>query len=368
MSNNSTASTTCNGTTSNNYLSFSMSASMSIDTLSQKSLKWQVALQVIYVSLSTLQFITATICNLLTIETVLQKTIRITSLGVYLIVFSFASLIGMIMLYFRIIVTLFFNEELDKNSLIHCRIITTIFSSTLILCLWTGAFVSIERVLIQLYGYSLYRSRKYAILISVLLIFLTAAANITTFIGWQTAVHPIVPSMRLCKFRQFSAHWKLVDEITNSMYIHYVIPLILHVLSTVCVLIDIIRHKIILTDAKRCEWSKIMCQQLKKHKSFFIPPIVILVCTLPHALLTNLSGSITQHLCSKSNMNAYLRLHIAFYFLYYSLQTIGFFTYIYPSNVYMNRFHETWTARKSKAAIAALLRHHKFEYDLWSVK
>ncbi|CAF4908178.1 unnamed protein product [Rotaria sp. Silwood1] len=277
MSNNSTASTTCNGTTSNNYLSFSMSASMSIDTLSQKSLKWQVALQVIYVSLSTLQFITATICNLLTIETVLQKTIRITSLGVYLIVFSFASLIGMIMLYFRIIVTLFFNEELDKNSLIHCRIITTIFSSTLILCLWTGAFVSIERVLIQLYGYSLYRSRKYAILISVLLIFLTAAANITTFIGWQTAVHPIVPSMRLCKFRQFSGHWKLVDEITNSMYIHYVIPLILHVLSTVCVLIDIIRHKIILTDAKRCEWSKIMCQQLKKHKSFFIPPIVILI-------------------------------------------------------------------------------------------
>jgi hypothetical protein len=313
-----------------------MSASMSIDILSQKTLKWQVALKLIYVSLSTLQFLTATICNLLTIETLLQKKIRITSFGVYLIAFSLSSLIGIILLYIRIIVTLFFNEQLDKNSLIHCRIITTILNSTLILCLWVGAFVSIERVLIQCYKYSFYRSRKYAVIISALLILLTAAANITAFIGWKSAVHPVIPNMRLCRFRQFPPHLKLVDEIVNSMYIHFVIPWILHVLSIVCVLINIIRRKIIFTDAKRCDWSKIMCQQLKNHKDFFIPPIIILTCTLPHVLLTNLSSSITQHPCLKSNMNAHLRLHIVFDFLYYSLQTIGFFTYIYPSNVYMN--------------------------------
>ncbi|CAF2877468.1 unnamed protein product [Rotaria sp. Silwood2] len=359
MYNNSTIFIACNGTESNNYLRFSMSASMSIDILSQKTLKWQVALKVIYISLSTLQFLTATICNLLTMKTLLKKKIRITSLGVYLIVFILASLIGMILLYVRIIVTLVFNEELDKNSLIHCRIITTILNSTLILSLWTGAFVSIERVLIQLYNYSLYRSRKYAVIISVLLILLTAAANITTFIGWQSAAHPIVTNMRLCKFRQFPAHWKLVDEIVNSMYIHTVIPWILHVLSIVFVLIDIIRHQIILTGAKRCDWRKIICQQLKKHKDFFLSPILILTCTLPHVLLINLFGSSTSHVCSKSNMNAYLRLHIAFDFLYYSLQTIGFFTYIYPSNVYMNQFRKTWIVRTSRAVIAALFGHHK---------
>ncbi|CAF1210223.1 unnamed protein product [Rotaria sp. Silwood1] len=265
----------------------------------------------------------------------------------------------MILLYFRIIVTLFFNEELVKHSLIHCRIITTILNSTLILCLWTGAFVSIERVLIQLFKYSLYRSRKNAIIISVSLILLTTAANITTFIGWKSAVHPIVLNMRLCKFRQFPLHWKLVDEIVNSMYIHFVTPWILHVLSIACVLIDIIRHKIALTDADRCNWNTIMCQQLKKHKDFFIPPILILTCTLPHVLLTNFSDSITQHDCSKSNMNAYLRLHIALDFLSYLLQTIGFFTYIYPSNVYMNRFRETWTIRRSRAVLTALFGHHQ---------
>jgi hypothetical protein len=357
MSNNSSVLTTCNGTETKNYLRFSMSASMSIDILSQETLDWQVALTVIYVTLSTIQFLMATICNLLTIETLLQKKIRITSCGIYLLVFSLSSLIGMILLYIRIIVTLFFNEELDRNSLIHCRIITTILNLTLILCLWTGAFVSIERVLIQCYNYSFYRSRKYAITISVLLILLTAAANITAFIGWKSAVHPIVPSMRLCKFRQFPAHWKLVDEIVNSMYIHFVLPWILHVLSIICVLINIIRRKIILTDTERCDWSKIMCQQLKKHKSFFIPPIIILTCTLPHVLLTNLGGSSTQNSCLKSTINAYLRLHIAFDFLYYSLQTIGFFTYIYPSNVYMNQFRETWTVRTSRSAIATLLLH-----------
>jgi hypothetical protein len=77
MPNNSTVFTTCNRTVINNYLRFSMSASMSIDILSQETLKWQVALLVIYVSLSTLQFLIATIGNLLTIETFLQKKIRI---------------------------------------------------------------------------------------------------------------------------------------------------------------------------------------------------------------------------------------------------------------------------------------------------
>ena len=359
MSNTSAVSTTCNATGSNNYLRFSMSASMSIDIFSQRTSEWQIALEVIYVSMSTLQFLTATICNSLAIETLLRKTIRITSFGVYLIVFSFASLIGMIMLYFRIITTLFFNEELEKNSLIHCRIITTVINFTLILCLWISAFVSLERVLIQCFHYSLYRSRRQAVINSMLLILLTAAANITTFIGWNSAVHPIIPKMRLCRFRQFPAHWKLVDEIVNSMYIHFVTPLILHVLSIVCVMANIVRRKIILTDAKRCDWIKIICQQLKKHREFFIPPILILTCTLPHVLLINLSTTHPQRSCLKSNMNVYLRLHIALDVLYYSPQTIVFFTYIYPSNVYLNQFRETWTVRRIKGAVTTLFGCHR---------
>ncbi|CAF4429324.1 unnamed protein product, partial [Rotaria magnacalcarata] len=70
---------------------------MSIDIFSQQSLEWQVILKIIYVTLSTLQFLIATMGNSITIETLLQKAIRITSLGVYLIVFSLASLIGMIL-------------------------------------------------------------------------------------------------------------------------------------------------------------------------------------------------------------------------------------------------------------------------------
>jgi hypothetical protein len=182
----------------------------------------------------------------------------------------------------------------------------------------------------------------------MLIIFLTAVANITAFIGWKIVVHPIKPNMRLCRFRQFPSHWKLVDEIVNSMYIHFVIPWVLHILSIISVLTHIIRRKIIFTDAERHDWGKIVCQQLKKHKDFFIPPIIILTCTLPHVLLTNLSRSITQHRC---NMNTYLRLHIALDFLYYSPQTIGFFIYIYPSNVYMNQFCGMWTVRRIRSAL-----------------
>ena len=142
------------------------------------------------------------------------------------------------------------------------------------------------------------------------------------------------------------------------MYIHFVTPLTLHVLSIVCVMTHIVRRKVILTDAERCDWIKIICQQLKKHKEFFIPAILILTCTLPHVLLINLSTSHAQPSCLKSNMNAYLRLHIALDFLYYLPQTIGLFTYIYPSNVYVSQFRETWTVRRIKVAVTALFGHH----------
>ena len=121
---------------------------------------------------------------------------------------------------------------------------------------------------------------------------------------------------------QLYSNWELVDEIITSIYIHVVTPWFLHVLSIFFTLGHIIRHKIILTDAERTEWTKIMWQQLKKHKDFFIPPIVIIICTMPHEILA--SGYTTQP-CVESNTSFHLRLHIAFDFLYFLPQTLGFF-------------------------------------------
>ena len=308
-----------------------MGGSISVDILRQRSSEWQLALKVIYVSLATIQFATSISCNSLMIRTLLQKKIRITSCGVYLLLFSLVSLIAMNIFYIRIILTLFFNDELNRNSSIHCRLSMAISNCAQFICLWSAAFVSVERILIQCFHFSIYRSRRCAVITSLILIVLTMSASITWFIGPQTVPHPIAPTIYLCEFRQLQSNWELVDEIITSIYIHVVIPWFLHALSILFTLNHIIRHKIILRDAERTEWTRIMWQQLKKHKDFFIPPIVIIICTMPHEILA--SGYTTQP-CVESKLSFYLRLHIAFDFLHFLPHTLGFFIYIYPSNVY----------------------------------
>ncbi|CAF1212287.1 unnamed protein product [Adineta steineri] len=206
----------CNTTMFMNFLRYSMPASVSIDIYRQTSTESKLAYEVIYMTVASLQFTMSIFFNLLTLRTVLQKKIRITSCGIYLLFFTLASLIGMSIFYLRIIVTLYFNDELEKHNLIHCRLSSMILNCAQILCLWIGAFISVERVLIECFHFSIYRSRICAIISSLLILLLTIASCITWFLGTQYAIHPIIPTMYLCKMRQLQSTWILVDEIFTT--------------------------------------------------------------------------------------------------------------------------------------------------------
>ena len=247
---------TCNGSDSS-FLRLSMPSSMSIDIFLQTDLQQKIVLNVIYDILTTLQFLVGIICNLLMIETLIQKQIRITSCGIYLLLYSLSSLTGMILYYVRHTVTIYFNQELNNNSLLHCRLITTTLNVTLILCLWSSAFVSVERLLLVFFHFSEYRSRKCAVIASILLIPLAVAAEVTAFIGWHSDIHPIVVTMSLCRYSYTPLNLKIFDDIFSSMYIHSIIPCGLHVLSIIASLVHIIRRRIILTNAERCVWDRL---------------------------------------------------------------------------------------------------------------
>jgi hypothetical protein len=217
----------CNSSQSvNKYLSYSLPGLISIDILRQNSAEWKLALEVIYMLVATLQFVLSVILNLIMIETLLQKKIRITTCGIYLLLFSFTSLIEMPIFYLRIVVTLYFNEQLDKNSLLHCRLSAAALDWSFFVSLWSCSFVAVERVLIQCFKFSIYRSRKYSLVISLLLIIVTAtAASATWFLNSQSTIHPILPTMYLCKMPlKLQPTWKLVHQIITSVYIHLVIP------------------------------------------------------------------------------------------------------------------------------------------------
>ena len=321
------------------YVLYLMSSSMSIDILLEESSSTRITLKILFISILSLLAALSFINNLLTFSTCFKRKIRITVCGLYIIVHSITSFIGIVFVEIIAVVTLFYNNELEKHPLIYCTLLPTFQKLAYDICLWMSAFIAVERVFIQFGYYSIYRTRKYSFIVLIILFFTLSSGSGLYAIGRIAEKSPVLSTTSyVCTFHHFpSESVKIAYKVMGSMYPQVVIPLLLIFLSIVLTLTHIIRHKITLTDLERNSWQSLIMQQILKHKDFFISPLVIIICTLPEKILTNAA---TTYCVEKSMQRFYLRLHIAFDFLLYVPLFLTFFIYIYPSNVYMKVFRE----------------------------
>jgi hypothetical protein len=239
------------------------------------------------------------------------------------------------------IITLFFNNQLLLHSFLHCRFLLGCVNILLRVCLWTSSFLAIERTLIECFNsrFSLYRTRRYSILASILLLIVLSLINVSTVLGRNSALNPVNREYYICIFgSQPSPAWKMVDKILNSTYLHYGVPWLLHLLSTVLILHHIARHKMYVSCLTKSQWSSIFLQQVRNHKDFLIPPILMLLCTTPHILLLELK--LDQ--CVQRDMKFYLKFHLVLDIFIYLPQIVPFFIYIYPSRVYRTQYYQTY--------------------------
>ncbi|CAF1048248.1 unnamed protein product [Didymodactylos carnosus] len=211
--------------------------------------------------------------------------------------------------------------------------------TTISLSLWTSSFIAVERLLIECFNYSLYRTRKYSFIFSMILFNLIFLTHITEFKRRKLKPDPISPNIYRCTYDHFEwsdETWDIIDRIGRREHLHIGVPCFLHLISTISILIHIVKHKIYINEAEN-QFCQVLLIQVKKHKDFFIPPILIILCSLPRLLFE----LITPRDCLESNMKFKLRMCIVFRYIYYLPQTIPFFIYVYPSSVYMNQFHRT---------------------------
>ena len=325
-----------------NYLSFSMSSSMSVDVLSAVTQEQHQFFLFLYTFLITFFVFVAIVNNLICIETFLKSTkIRITTCGVYLLVYSVYSLVGMCILEVITLVTLFFNDQLLSNSVLYCRFLPGCVNILYFASLWTSSFLAVERTLIECFNshYSLYRTRRYSIIASILLLIVLSLINVSTILGRKIVPNPMNEMYYICVLgNQLSFNWEIIDKTLNSRYLHYGIPCLLHLLSSLLVLQHIARRKIYISCLTRSRWPFVFLQQVRSHKDFFIPPILILVCATPHTLLLQLKSD----QCVQNSMKFYLRFHLLLDMIIYLPQIITFFVYIYPSRIYRTQFHKTY--------------------------
>jgi len=268
--------------------------------------------------------------NILALTTFVRERIRITIWGIYLILFSILSIVLMLTILSYIMTIVRYDN--DTYRLLACHAIPFVSLITIdggILC---TVAIAVERVFIECWNFSINGSRLRALFISFIIVLYACGSNLDDI--FIRRISSDLMGNQICTY-DFDAHpnWRYVDIIFS--YSHVVIPCVVHLICSVCVLTTIARRKIFIRSSKD-KLYRVWLQQLFLHKDFFIPPICLILCILPHGILGHL-----LHTCIPYSDKIRLRLHISFVLLLSLPQALAFILYVCPNEIYRKEFQRT---------------------------
>ncbi len=250
--------------------------------------------------------------NLLTIQTCLGKSIRITNLGVYLLLLSLSNIIRCIFLEISIICDM---KTLERTYLYY---ISSILLNLLnFSAMWYSSMIACERLFIECFNCALYATRQRACLLSFILFMFVLLTQIPTV---------------LLYFGRFSSTTVLTKIVKSVEFGNVLLTCLIHILSSIFVLKNISLHKIYINFGEENYWP-VWRQQIKKHLDFFIPPLCYILCILPWYVFKHVI-----YTCDRVDPTTTLRLYFILIALANIPFTMTFIIYIYPSNVYINEF------------------------------
>ncbi len=265
-----------------------------------------------------------------------SKKIRITSMGIYLILYCISSLVTVIGIEIDLINILYFDHKTSSipYGFFSCSFLPVLIISMASVSLWLSACVAIERILIESAVLQLFGSRQHSFIVSIFLFIIVNSSHIYRIFYRHIITHPLIKNLKLCQFTP-SPSIKILDNVVEML--HLLGPCLVHFLCALWVLFRIIKHKIDLNydiQTTPSQWWSTWKQQIRNHRDFFIPPLLIIICILPHV--------ITFHLlitCSDTLFG--MRLNVIINFLVHIPEIFTFFIYIYPSKIYWEQFLQT---------------------------
>jgi hypothetical protein len=266
--------------------------------------------------------------NLLTIQTCLRLSIRITNLGVYLLFLSLSNLIRCVFLETSLISD---TQSLQRTVLYYISAI--VLNLLNFSAMWYSSMIACERLFIECFNCALYATRQRACFLSFLLFIFTLLTQIPTvllFFG-EFPTPTVIPMLA-----------KIVKSIEFGTVL---ITCLLHILSSLFVLKNISVHKVYINLDEQEYWL-VWRQQMKKHIDFFIPPLCYILCILPWYLFKHVIYS-----CTRVSPTTTSRLYFILIALANIPFTMTFLIYIYPSNVYMNEFKRSSAVLMTKIFI-----------------
>ncbi|CAF1493901.1 unnamed protein product [Didymodactylos carnosus] len=327
---------------SNNIISLSLTSAMITDIRNAGRPSQKTAREFAFVFVTSLLVLVALANNILSLLTFLSlKDVPSDTLTkvrgnnqIYLILYSVYGLIVMSELEIRVILMLFKIESSGYQFYL-CNVAPVFGAMMVHLGLWTSALFIGERMLYEIFNIQVISTTGRSIIINIIVFVLVACSHIHEIFGRRARPDPLLPGAYVCTFDYGEQYFNNID--VAFTIIHLTGPCLLHLICSILIIVRLIvtqkgANRAHIYDANQ-QVPHVWRHVVGEHRDFFIPPLLIILCALPHFLFAHLMVH-----CIEISKTDYLRLHIALNLLVYIPQTITFAIYVYPNKDYRNLY------------------------------
>ncbi|CAF1379912.1 unnamed protein product [Adineta steineri] len=287
----------------------------------------QILMTFAYAFSVTLMVTVSIISNIISIDTFRQKTIRTTTTGLCLLIYSCCSLFGIIMLECRLFQ--FIDSLTYLPFFIVCNLISGLTVVFTRLCLWLNGLIALQRALHSFeHNRFLNKIRSQTIVSKQIcfIIIIVFLMHIHEFICRVTSPDPVAPNKFVCQIL-YSQELLMLNQIFS--FTHLFVPFSLHIISTCLIIASISRRRAMLYQTTYWkQWFK----QFRCHHHLFLAPILAMICTLPQLILS------LKYSCVDVSLKWLLRLNTSANLIIYIPQSMTFFLFIYHSGSFWDTF------------------------------
>jgi hypothetical protein len=190
----------------------------------------------------------------------------------------------------------------------------------------TTSLIVIERVSYVLFPYStVLKKPRVAMIITIITILIVGIMHIHELIFYRKLID--LNGQSICVV-DFPLNFRVYDRIT--VLLHYLIPFSIQILS-VTILIILAARSRSRTSNNRDPFIEYLKRQFRGQKDLYIPPIIIILSSLPQTILSFSFACLELILWQQHSL-------LIAYFLSFAPQLLGFVLFVLPSSISMKEF------------------------------
>jgi hypothetical protein len=309
---------------------FSMQAfGFTIDSL---SVNYSKEVKIIYVSIVCLLFIIGLFNNFCSFVTFKRPTPRKFGVGNYLLIVSCLNQIVLFCLLFK-----FIQITIGIINAGSCKAISYFLSVMTRSTYWLTSWITIDRLFIVLFPTSSsLKNPRLAIGMSVSTSIVLLVMHIHEIIYYTTIQH-LSTGSTICVTNFDTSLISTYNRI--STLIHYLFPFFIQVICITFLIVLAARSRM-KTIGHRMTFGEVLKKQFETQKELYVTPTIIVLSTLPQAILTFSLACIQLSDWQRHTL-------LGSYLLSYAPQVLGFILYVLPSTSYKKEFYETLIGKKS---------------------